>query len=77
MPRIAPIHWRILECIFVKDGFVFKRQKGSHRQYSKEGVNRPVVIPTYDEVCKDIIFSNMRTANMSRNKYFEYLKECK
>ena len=76
MPRITPTHWRIQECIFTKDGFVFERQKGDHKVYSRKGTKRPVVIPMYNEVCLDIIQSNMRTANMTRDKYFEYLNEC-
>ncbi len=62
---------------FSKTGFVFKRQKGDHRLYEKDGVLRPVVIPTYDEIDVDIIKSNMRTACMSRDEYFSYLNECK
>ncbi len=77
MPRITPIRWRTLECIFLKDGFVFERQEGSHRSYSKKGVKRPIIIPTYKEVQLKEIQSNMRTASMSRDKYFAYLKECK
>lgn len=77
MPRITPVHWRILECIFKKDGFVFERQKGDHKVYSKKGIRRPIIIPTYDDVCLDIIKSNMRTANMTRVKYFEYLQDGK
>jgi predicted RNA binding protein YcfA (HicA-like mRNA interferase family) len=70
MPRITPVHWKVLECIFVKDGFVFERQKGDHRSYVKPGVFRPIVIPTYKEVDHNIILSNMRTAKMSRQGYF-------
>jgi len=77
MPRITPVHWKILECIFQKDGFIFERQEGDHRSYVKKGVPRPVVIPTYKEIDKDIIFSNMRTAGMSREKYFKLLNQCK
>ena len=77
MPRITPVHWKVLECIFQKAGFVFERQEGSHRSYVRQGVPRPVIIPTYKEIDVDIIKSNMRTANMSRAEYFEYLKQCK
>jgi predicted RNA binding protein YcfA (HicA-like mRNA interferase family) len=77
MPRITPVRWKILECIFQEEGFVFERQTGSHRSYVKTGVYRPVVIPTYKEVDVEIIQSNMRTARMSREKYFELLKLCK
>ena len=77
MPRITPIPWRLLECIFLKYGFVFERQKGSHRSYTKKGVLRTVVIPTYKEIDTEIIRQNMRTAGMVRDKYFELLKKCK
>ena len=77
MPRITPVHWKVLECIFEKDDFVFERQQGDHRCYVKKGILRPIVIPTYREVDQDIIHSNMRTAKMSRKRYFELLKECK
>lgn len=76
-PRITPIHWKILEKIFLLDGFVYKRTKGDHRLYEKPGIIRPIVIPTYDEVDDDIIHSNMRTAGMSRERYFQLLKQAK
>jgi len=77
MPRITPVNWKTLECIFQKCGFSFERQQGDHRTYVKAGVPRPVVIPTYREIDVKIIQSNMRTAGMSRGDYFKLLKECK
>ena len=77
MPRLTPIKWKILECIFMKYGFVFERQNGSHRSYSKKDVLRPIIIPTYNEIDIEIIKSNMSTAGMSREKYFELLEKCR
>ena len=77
MSRITPIKWKILECIFLKAGFVFERQCGDHRSYSKPGIKRPVIIPTYREVPVFIIKNNTKTAKLSREEYFNYLKECK
>ena len=77
MPRITPQHWLIIECIFLRVGFHFERQSSSHRVYSKEGVNRPVIIPEYNEVQVDIIQRIMRTANMTRDEYFIHLDACK
>ena len=77
MSRITPIKWKILECIFLKAGFVFERQRGDHRSYSKPGIKRPVIIPTYKEVPVFIIKNNTKIAKMSREEYFNYLKECK
>ena len=74
--RITPISWRRLRCIFEKDGFTFRRQEGDHLIFAKAGCLRPVVIPTYDAIDVGIIRSNMRTAGMSRDRYFELLDEC-
>lgn len=73
MPRLTPTSWQTQVKIFEADGFVFDRQKGSHLVYVKDGVLRPVIIPRYTEVGVAIIKSNMRTAGMSRIRYFELL----
>jgi len=76
MPRLIPVHWKTLECVFLADGFTFERQKGSHRSYVKSGILRPVIIPTYAEVSVEIIKRNLRTAGMSRERYFKLLENC-
>ena len=75
MPKLARADWKTLDKIFRADGWLFKREKGSHRSYTKPGFIRPVVIPKYDEVGLDIIASNMRTPKMSRERYFELLAQ--
>ena len=74
MPRITPIYWKSLEKVFLTAGFRFARQEGSHRSYTKPGVLRPVVIPTYDEVPVAIIRKNLQTAGISRDEYFRLLE---
>ena len=74
MPRITPTHWKSLEKVFLAAGFRFARQKGSHRSYTKPGILRPVVIPTYDEVPVAIIRKNLRTAGIARDEYFRLLE---
>ena len=75
MPRITPIHWKQLEKVFLSNGFVFVRQESSHRSYTKPGVLRPVVIPTYDEVPVFVIRNNLRTAGISRDEYLRLLDQ--
>jgi predicted RNA binding protein YcfA (HicA-like mRNA interferase family) len=60
--------------LFEADGFVKSRTRGSHVAMTKAGVLRPIIIPMYDEVGPDIIKSNMKTAGMSRERYFELLQ---
>ncbi|MCP4363243.1 MAG: addiction module toxin, HicA family [Chloroflexi bacterium] len=74
MPRITPVHWKVLERVFLSAGFEFMRQKGSHRSYTKPGISRPVVFPTYKEVPVAIIRNNLKTAGISRTEYFRLLQ---
>ncbi|MDE2904059.1 MAG: type II toxin-antitoxin system HicA family toxin [Chloroflexota bacterium] len=71
--RLTPLHWRELVRVFEADGFQEERRRGSHIVLTKRGVGRPVVIPQYRTVGLDIIKSNMRTAGMSRQRFFELL----
>jgi predicted RNA binding protein YcfA (HicA-like mRNA interferase family) len=75
MTKLSPVDWRTLVKIFEADGFQQVRNKGSHISMTKLGVVRPVIIPRYDEITSDIILSNMRTAKMSRERYFELLNK--
>jgi predicted RNA binding protein YcfA (HicA-like mRNA interferase family) len=74
MPRLTPVHWRRLEKVFLSVGFVFVRQQGSHRAYSRAGTARPIVIPAYDEVPVAVIKSNLKTAGLSREEYLRRIE---
>ena len=73
--RITAVDWRTLERIFESFGFVFRRQKGSHRIYVKAGCHRPIVMPAYGDVGPDIILNNLRTAGIDRAEYLRRLRE--
>ncbi|MCX5893638.1 MAG: type II toxin-antitoxin system HicA family toxin [Deltaproteobacteria bacterium] len=72
---MAPIHWQVLEKVFLAKGFKFARQEGSHRSYIKAGIARPIVIPTYDEVPVSIIKNNLKTAGISREEFLNVIKQ--
>ena len=74
--KITPIKFNIAVKIFKAEGFVFSRIKGSHYIYEKEGNARPVIIPRHGkEVSPRIIETNLRAANISREKYFQLLRQ--
>jgi len=75
MAAIRPVHFERLIRVFERDGFSFKRQEGDHRMYFKPGIKRPIVIPTYRLVPVFIIRNLIRTAGMTRDRYFELLDE--
>jgi predicted RNA binding protein YcfA (HicA-like mRNA interferase family) len=74
-PKLTSVSWQTLVRIFEADGFKADRTRGSHIVMTKPGILRPVVIPKYDELGPDIILSNLRTAKMSRERYFELLNK--
>lgn len=71
--RITPIHYRKLVKIFELDGWVKVKQKGSHISFKKPNYVRKVVIPRRKNVPVYVIESNMATANVDRERYFELL----
>ena len=78
MPKITPVDYRKLIQIFELDGFSVKRQKGDHIVMTKPGVLRPVVIKTSPrKVPVTHIRTNMTTAGMNRERYFELLDAVK
>jgi len=76
MPRLTPLHWRKLVCVFQQLGYRVDRQTGSHIQMTKPGAARPLVIPRYSEIGLPIITNLIRTAGIGRNRFFALLENC-
>ena len=76
MPKLSPVHYRLLACVFEKDGFGLVREEGDHMIYTKRGVLRPIVIPKYKNIPVFIIKNNLRSGGINRDRYFELLHQC-
>jgi predicted RNA binding protein YcfA (HicA-like mRNA interferase family) len=78
LPKIAPVDYRTLIRVFELDGFTVSRQRGDHVVMTKPDVPRPVVIKTSPrQVPVTHIRTNLTTAGMSRERYFELLERVK
>ena len=78
MPKIVPIPYQTLIRLFEFDGFAVRSHKGDHITMVKPGVARPLVIKTSPhDVPVAHIRTNMTTAGMSRERYFELLERIK
>jgi len=75
MSKITPTHWRKLSRVFELDGWHLSRTKGDHLVYTKENFERPIAIPKDTGVEVFIILNNLKTAKMTREKYFELLNQ--
>jgi predicted RNA binding protein YcfA (HicA-like mRNA interferase family) len=73
MPKVSPVSYKRLAAVFEAEGFVCVRTEGDHIVFTKPGVIRPVVIPKYVSIPVFIIKNNLRTAGISRDRYFELL----
>ena len=76
MPRLTPLPWEKIVCVFGKLGYRMAGQKGSHIKLEKAGTARPLIVPRYDEVGIDIIQNLIRTAGISREAFLELLELC-
>ncbi|TSC87857.1 MAG: YcfA family protein [Microgenomates group bacterium Gr01-1014_7] len=78
MPKIVPIHYKKLVQIFEHEGFQVSRTKGDHISMTKPGIMRPVVIKiSPHQVAVTHIRTNLTTAGISRDRYFELLDKVK
>ena len=75
MTRIQSIHWKEFEKFLLKIGCVFKREKGDHRIYWKNGMKRPIVIPRDTSLPAFIILNNLKSLNISREEYLKIIKK--
>jgi predicted RNA binding protein YcfA (HicA-like mRNA interferase family) len=75
MPRIQSTHWKEFEKFLFKVGCEFKREKGDHRIYWKEGVKRPIVIPRDTSLPAFIILNNLKVLEISREEYLKIVSE--
>ena len=74
--KITPIPYQRLVRVFELDGFTVVRQRGDHLILTKPGVKRPLVIKkSSHDVPVTHILTNMHTAQMSRERYFELLAQ--
>ncbi len=75
MPRIQAIHWKEFEKFLFRVGCTFKREKGDHRVYWKDGIKRPLVIPRDTSLPAFIILNNLKVLGISREEYLKIVKE--
>ena len=72
--KITPIDHRILVRIFELDGFTVRGKRGDHIVMTKPGIKRPLVIKSSPRLVPVThIRTNMTTAGMTRERFFELL----
>jgi len=74
--KITPVHYEVLIRIFELEGFSVQRKRGDHIVMTKAGIKRPVVIKSSPRLVPVThIRTNMTTAGMTRERFFELLEK--
>jgi len=77
MPKIQSISWKKFEKFLLAVGCEFKREKGDHRVYWKDGIKRPIVIPRDSSLPAFIILNNLKVLGVSREDYLKKIEKMK
>jgi predicted RNA binding protein YcfA (HicA-like mRNA interferase family) len=75
MSRLTPLPISKYKKFLEHVGCVFKRQKGDHLIYTRDGLKRPVVFPYDKEIPVFIIRNNLRTLGISVSDYQNILSK--
>lgn len=74
MGQFGSIHWVRFEKFLLAEGCVFKREKGDHRIYWKNGIKRPIVIPRDRSLPPFIIMNNLRLLGIGKDEFLKKVK---
>jgi predicted RNA binding protein YcfA (HicA-like mRNA interferase family) len=75
MPAIRPVPYQELEKFLLYVGCVFKRQKGSHRVYWRDGLLRPIILPAYQAVPVFIIKNILKQLGIPAEEYLRIMSD--
>ena len=75
MGEIQSLHWKKFEKFLFAVGCEFKREKGDHRIYWKQGLKRPVVIPRDSRLPAFVILNNLHILGISREEFLRLVSK--
>ena len=73
MSKLPSLSWKEVEKGLKKIGFIFDRQKGSHRVYYHLETNVTVVLPQHSEIKKGTLMQILRQAGLRREEFLKLL----
>ena len=77
MPRITPLPWKKVECVLLLLGYVFDRQKGSHRVYISDHAERNIVLPQHNkDLTVPLLLGIINEIGIDRETFLQLLSEC-
>ena len=75
MSKNRPIEWKEFDKFLKFVGCEFKRSKGDHRIYSRQGLKRPIVVPRHNPLPLFVVRNNLRVLGMTLEDFYKIRKE--
>ena len=72
---MTPLPKNVWEKFLAFIGCKLKHKKGDHFIYDRPGLKRPVVHTNDKEISVNLIMSNLKTLEISREEFFEIIKK--
>ncbi len=73
--NLSPQPWRIADKYAESLGWVFDRQKGSHRVYKRDGAARPLTIPAHDQLAIGTLSAIIKQTGGDRDGFLAWLQD--
>ncbi|MBI2898632.1 MAG: type II toxin-antitoxin system HicA family toxin [Planctomycetes bacterium] len=74
MPKLPVISGREAGRVFERAGWVFARQKGSHRIYTRVGSRIALSIPDHGEIDRGLLRALIRDAGLSVDEFVALIR---
>jgi predicted RNA binding protein YcfA (HicA-like mRNA interferase family) len=75
MKELGDVSWKHFEMFLLKERYEFKRVRGGHAVYKKQGIPRPVIVPRHKKLPDIVIMTNLRTMGISKEYFVAKMKE--
>jgi predicted RNA binding protein YcfA (HicA-like mRNA interferase family) len=73
MGDFGSIDWKHFDTFLLARGCIFKRMKGDHRIYWKNGIKRPIIVPQYDPLPPFIVLNNLKIIGATKKDLLLFL----
>lgn len=73
MSDISNFSWKDIDKFLISFGCEYKRQKGSHRIYKKDGIVKLISLPEHKNISVGVILQIIRNLNTDKETFLEMI----
>lgn len=74
--KLPVVSWKEVERVLTKLGYVFDRQRGSHRIYVRAQPPDTISVPQHREIAKGTMKSILRKLGLQPDDFIKFMRDC-